>query len=329
MARLDRVSREGAAVEVSELLKMSTIAPEGYSWVKETLDTGYDVVVQGYPVIPQLVPLLNGFLKGMPNAKIFPRNWGSISTGYGMVRCATEMFVYLEDCPITLGAMGWKDYAVGRAHYGFGITSRKIKNEKYAPHRSQYYTALSDSADKSVKNALKYIRPFTHQELAGIYYENMQDQVRTHKEKPTSNLRSVVATLTNHAVLYEELAYLNSLGIEFKTSAFQQAASKIQELAAEVRESEARKIDGIFVRIRRVGEDRYADFITASDVDKNYRALWRDQGASGTCPIDDLPYAIAGKISTLSILEDGGYVPRVGQKIDEYTYWVEQDREIM
>jgi hypothetical protein len=40
--------------------------------------------------------------------------------------------------------------------------------------------------------------------------------------------------------------------------------------------------------------------------------------------MSDLPEDIVKSISVLSILNDKQYVPRVGQKIDEYTYWIER-----
>jgi hypothetical protein len=319
------IREKGAMLEVKKLAVITNHSPD---YKEDAVNAGWANIVQGYPVIPELETLLLGFFKGMPNAKIFPKILHTRSTDVGRLSLAVEVYVYLEDCPLTLGAMGWKDYAVGRTHYGYGVTSRKITNEKYAPHRDQYHVALSDSVDKSVKNALKYIRPFTHQELASVYYENMQDQVRTHKGESAGRLRGVVATLTNHAVLYEELAYLNNLGIQFKTSEFQYAASKIQELAEEARIDAARKVDGIFVHVRTVGEDRYVDVITAGDVAKNYHPTF-DSAGLRTYSIEELPHDIASKVSTLSILEDYGYVPRIGQKIDGYTYWVEQDKDNM
>jgi hypothetical protein len=40
---------------------------------------------------------------------------------------------------------------------------------------------------------------------------------------------------------------------------------------------------------------------------------------------DELPEEIAGRVSVLNILEEGQYVARVGQKIDETTFWIEKD----
>ena len=45
---------------------------------------------------------------------------------------------------------------------------------------------------------------------------------------------------------------------------------------------------------------------------------------STTYSMDELPEDIGGAISVLSILEDGQYVPRVGQKVDDTTFWIER-----
>ena len=321
-----QIRNPGAIVDVASLKDSANM--HGFLEDARTYHSaGWKSEVQGYPVSTELEALLTGFLEHMPTAKIHPKTTSSNQRcNGGYVTCLSEVYIYLDDCPVTLGAIGYKDYAVGKAHFSYGVTSVNIHNEKYAPHRAQRNITLSDKLDKAVKNALKYIRPFTHQEIATVYYDQMFYRVRDHKAEPNSRLHKVMLTISNRDILYEELAYLNSLGIQFKTTAFQQAASKIQELAEEARESEARKVNGIFVRIRTVGEDRYADVVTATNIDKNSVPLF---GGSTGLLVQELPEELVGKISTLSILEDGGYVSRVGQRINEYMYWVEQDREIM
>ena len=264
----------------------------------------------------------------MPKLKFFPndtrgRVLNDDAGAQHWIHIVGEFEVYTDDFPISLGRIGYKDYQVGKAKDSYGVYSRKIQNDKFKPYRGQYYMSLTATIDKAVKNACKYIVPYTHRELMEICYSDMQHKVYTSTSVAKQKLEEALRDVSNGGYLLEEILHLKHLGVEFKTSGFKELASNILELTGNVQEEQSRNIMGVFVRFRRVGDNVYADVSTARDLRRNYSVA--TDGKTTSYRVDELPSTIAGSISVLSILDDYQYVPRVGQKIDENTYWIETD----
>ena len=99
------------------------------------------------------------------------------------------------------------------------------------------------------------------------------------------------------------------------------AAEKITEALRDNREEAARKTKGIFIRVKDIGVVQYFDVVTAEDIKNNYMIDIQEPTVS--YHVKDLPQNLAEPLAVLSILNDGQYVARVGQKIDDRTYWVE------
>ena len=285
------------------------------------------------PVPQEMVGFLTTLQQSMPSAKLIPAEVTSVhhapATGVqGRCFIIDEFCVVMDEFPFDLGRVGFRNYAVkkdsNKAVPSYGVYSRKIMNDKYGTHRDQYHMIMSADANKAVKNACKYLVPYTHKELATAFYDSVHRSVSTVYDKAQNKMRDVsrIVTNSNQEVL-AELLHLKSLGIQFKTEAFKKAAEQVEEAVAEARAEEVRKVQMLFVRCRKVGEDMYVDVQEVDDVRRNSQRPEMSSQPT-TYPMSSLPEDIVGSISVLSILSDGQYVDKVGQKIDEVTYYIER-----
>jgi hypothetical protein len=232
----------------------------------------------------------------------------------------------MDGSPFDLGRIGFKDYAVsrGKESVQYGVYSRRINNPKYATGRDQFHMVMSNDMNKAVKNACKYVVPFTHKELGTAFYSDFAGRSSKSLDDAKAKMYGIVNSVRDSRdALIAEILHLKSKGVEFKTEAFINAARDIGDAVLEAEEERKRSVSGLFIRINKVGDDMYVDVQEAQDVrNAGYKPQFSSQPT--TYPMSELPEDLAGSISVLNILEDGQYVAKVGQKIDENTFWVER-----
>lgn len=329
---------------MATLRKMkSLLEDKGY---KERIDhaietskkAGWTTWFGEYPVAHKLKEVLEGVAKAMPYVKFYPatlvRKDGEqlyVQNNKAVEDCyiINEFSVYMDDYPFDFGRIGYKDYSVkkdyNKTENSFGIYSRKIKNPKYGEGRDQFHMVMTASPDKAIKMASKYLVPYTHRELAQAFYRNVQGCMVEAKVE-ADNAKFALGREINFLdadIILSEIANLKAQGVKFKHTEFNQVADKLDDVIAKVNEERARRPSALFVRFRQVGNDTYADVQNCSDVRSNdYKPVLSE--AIQTYNQADLPEDIAGSVAVLSILEDGQYVNRVGQKVDERTFWIER-----
>ena len=110
--------------------------------------------------------------------------------------------------------------------------------------------------------------------------------------------------------------------MKFKTDVFNEIANNIEEVYDKVKEEESRKVNALFVHFRKVGDDMYADVEEVGDMKKNRYVEFVSPPT--TYLASELPEHILNGVSVLNILEDGQYVARIGQKVDNETFWLER-----
>ena len=93
-------------------------------------------------------------------------------------RNSASCWIYREDCPYILGWVGFGDYRDG----GDGtpmyvVQARTIVNGKYAEYSKQYFMKMSTNFDVAVRNAKKFIRMMSPQELAGTRLRDASNAV--------------------------------------------------------------------------------------------------------------------------------------------------------
>lgn len=278
------------------------------------------------PVFPELEEYVNAVSKqmGVP-LEFLPSvvKWTD-HNGYNMQLCS-EVSVFMDAFPFDIGRLGWADYSVNsNCQPTYGVYSRKIDNEKFSPARDQRCMLMSGKLPDAVRNACKYLVPFSHRELATAFYRSMQGNVEQEVKNPRRRVNEVIMPIANNIEAFtRELENLAKMNVEFVTNEFRQAAAKIRELVDDMRISESRNVSAVFVRVRDGVDEQYVDLVEALDVKKNYLM---DSGSTGTTTykMSALAEDLVSAMSVLSILEDGQYVARVGQKVDDRTYWIER-----
>ena len=292
-------------------------------------DGGWDSWFDGYPVPKELNTFLTELSSAVPTMKFYPSTINRVNNGMGVVqasKCFTcdEFSVYMDEYPFDLGKVGYTDYSINNGGNTFGVYSRKIVNPKYREDNVQHNMVMTNDVKKAVKNASKFVVPYTHKELAIAFYKNAQAEVSHVHDVTNTKLRDVSRIITNNnQAVIAELMHLVSLGVTFKTDTFKEASEKMPEAYNAHKEEELRTVSLLFVRLRKVGEEVYVDIQETSNVKRNYGTADISKPQE-TYLISELPDDIAGSISVLSILSDEQYVARVGQKIDENTYYIER-----
>lgn len=288
---------------------------------------GHSYFLNGVPVDKELLVFAQELQKTMPKIKFLPHTYNtasrSIPSGAWFVRVVDEVFVYMDDFPCELGRISWSDNTVSSGEITYGVHSRKIKNAKYGEDRDQHHMVMTNNLGKAVKNARKYLVPYTTQELAQVFYTGMSGKVRkVYGEVREALYDGADPVRHNRQAILQEIAFLKKQGVHFITPEFRKVADTIDELMANFTAQEARKVSSVFVRFKQVGDITYADFVEAHNV--RDKGTYTGDAHATSCPIDELPQDIAGQVAVLNILENDDYVSGIGMKIDDRTFWVEK-----
>lgn len=281
------------------------------------------------PVPQQLLPYMTTLSKSMPRMKFYPIEVASVWDNAGVNGETKHFFIvdefiaYMDEYPFGLGQIGYRDYSVDGSDSTYGVRSRKISNSKFRPDREQHNMMMTNDMKKAVKLAQTYLVPYSTRELATAYYKGIRSNVENVFESARNSANAVVETLRQNNTLLAELMHLKSLGVKFKTQEFTNASEKIEDAYKLLQEETLRTVTAVFVRFRKVGEDTYVDVQPVEDIRKNYSNP-KVVSPATTYTMADLPEDIVRSVSVLSILNDKQYVARVGQKLDEFTYWVER-----
>jgi hypothetical protein len=308
--------------------------------VENAKTLGHQYFVAGFPVEQELMEFTQGIQKVMPKVKFYPNTLfiknvavndenGVYQTTRSM-RVCDELFVYMDEFPFDIGRVGYADNSVtnkAKAENTYSVYSRKISNAKYALHRDQHHMIMTKDMGKAIKNACKYLVPYTTRELAQAFYEPIHNNVSNVFEEVKSKMHNGAREIVNNRMaILQEVAFLKKQGVEFTTPEFRDLAGRVDQLIADYAEQEKRQISAFFVRFRQVGDSTYADLQEVLEV-RNIRwdAKMNTTGTQAlTYPVNELPQDIAGQIAVLNILENDGYVAGVGMKLDDTNFWVER-----
>ena len=240
-------------------------------------------------------------------------------------RVVNEVAVCLDDFPFDLGRINYADNSVnGRGDRTYGVYSRKISNAKYATHREQYRMIMGKDVGKAIKNAQKYLMPYSAKELAQAFYSPSRENINAEFSKVQDKAQSLAGVVrANYKAILEEIRTLKRAGVTFKTEEFRKIADDVEEVYGEFEAESNRKVGALFVRFYKVGADSYVTLQEAKDI----KASWNTATIADS-PVgykaSELPQDIVGSVSVLSILNDGQYVANVGMRVDENHFWIER-----
>tara|TARA_R110000764_G_scaffold173230_1_gene259959 strand:+ start:1625 stop:2503 length:879 start_codon:yes stop_codon:yes gene_type:complete len=248
-------------------------------------------------------------------------------------RNSASCWIYREDCPYILGWVGFGDYRDG----GDGtpmyvVQARTIVNGKYAEYSKQYFMKMSTNFDVAVRNAKKFIRMMSPQELAGTRLRdasNAVDSVVDAAKGEFTEIRnkvidveqSLYSSRTNEgSTLLNELRHLMNSNYEFIDAMFGERLTDFFAKQDELNRLKGRTVPMWFVRVYERMDQQMFDVIDIDNAESSYKVEISDDVKRYTT--DTLPEDIMQKLSVLNILQANDYVDDVGFSAGEGMFYV-------
>lgn len=277
----------------------------------------------GVPVPYMLMLYMEELTKAMPHVTFHPRVTDNAES-------ITKFYAVMDNNPYALGSVGYGDISISKnGSASPWVCSRKIGNGKFAPHRLQHKMVAPKDIKKAVKEARKYLVPFTNEEIIHYMYDKVRDEVVKHIDTSSRKAQDLCNKYTRswnvNANFMEEMKYLKDSGFKFATEFFSEAMMQI---------------DGAYEEWNAVR--KYAPAMTFVKIDEGEyprihvvkgRANMRQESrfdvggwpTANSYSVDDLPEGIAGKVAVLQILGNEQYAVRVGYKYSNNIFWIERD----
>lgn len=205
-----------------------------------------------------------------------------------------------------------RDLSDGATEEVFVVQSQLINIGRYNSDRK--HQKITKDEVKTLKNLQDYIRPFSPTQISNRTKGIAWDKLQNWKWEARRQARDSMGFDMN--VIYEEVKRMKDLGIRAQTEKFQKAMDEGVEKYEEARKAEAvdeRSLAHVFinpddsVELRLLREDK--EHIT------------KDILSSYAC-VDEMPYELSSKIAMLRMTEAETFVPYVGTKVDDRTFWL-------
>jgi hypothetical protein len=188
----------------------------------------------------------------------------------------------------------------------YEIRSRMINNEKYAEHNDDYYSKQTNDPKKIAKYMKDYFKPFTPLEIAQRSLGKFESHHESWKDELRWKLRDIINPTSEE--LLGEVLHLHAMGVEFKSDRFRKIITEGVPMYEEHRRRQAVKVSGgacnVFIN---PDESVQVTDNIASDV---YQSLL------------EAPEYIQQQVAMLRLVEENSYIPEVGMKLGENTYWI-------
>jgi hypothetical protein len=234
-----------------------------------------------------------------------------------------EGVVYFTDPRLPMPDLGasWKPYVAILFFDGITYTlrSRLISNNKFAPHNDRFYTVSTQDQSRMLKALRKYVLPFSLAEIA-----KKTEDVGYDKRDWAGNVRNSLyelAQVGNHQVI-EEVIHLTQVGVQFKTRGFRELSEKCVEMQTEARRREGFAANHVDMFV----------FVTESDVQAGVFGKGSEVGDfTGKVwlfsDINSLPSFMQQQIAVLKLFEPGKYLPEVGRKESDTSFWIHVSKD--
>jgi hypothetical protein len=205
----------------------------------------------------------------------------------------------------SIACVGIVEWAYGsRSEKEYKITSRKIRNERYGHWGNEHSSRRTKDMKKAVKIAMEAMQPYEYHEVSA---KGRRDAERAHEQWARASASATSVFGIGHDKMYEEIKYLVSTGVKFKTDAFKNAAAGI-----EAYEEFQRKLS-IRARFHTIIQ-RPDKLIYIPDG----RALEPQEFGA----LEALPENTRNGIALLKLVEKDKLLPEVGYRAGENTYFI-------
>lgn len=241
------------------------------------------------------------------------------SEAVGITTRLHSLWAYYPGQEYALGKVGFM--SLGK-HGGrkFTVYARTITNNKFREGRDEYYTAVTEDFDKEVKNAKKYLRPYSTAEIFSQHGPRIASAATNIRNKVNAAFNEAQSELVCHESFTREMQRLVDGSHEFVDATFKSAVVTYLDALKEKEQRMYAGVAGKFIYIREEAGEQVCDVIHSSDV---HRMTFNNKNAVvTTIKFDELDEDTAHKIASLSILEDDGFVDGLGMKVNDKMYWV-------
>ena len=240
----------------------------------------------------------------------------------------SKVYVYMKD---NVYAMGWVAYADYRDNpeqttLMYTVCSHAIHNGKYSSGE-QMHMKMTTSFDRGVKNAKRYLRNLTTQEIARSDKDAVQSQFRKVNSSANETLENAMrnalprhtSDTTNIESLMGELKHLVAIGHEWIDQSYGAKLVEFIKAYDEKQTADKRTLDVTFVRAFNRAEQTMFETMEINNLHEWHNG---SEGEVVTYDNTTLPVELAGKLSTLNMLGQGQYVEGVGLYHGDYMYYV-------
>tara|TARA_R110000796_G_scaffold83962_3_gene183276 strand:- start:121 stop:1092 length:972 start_codon:yes stop_codon:yes gene_type:complete len=257
-------------------------------------------------------------------------------------QCQPNAFRYHVYMPEDEYTMGWISidtlYAEGIPirDITYTVYSRDIHNRKFDSSSSGFRKKLTTRRNTALKNALTYLRRFSHEEVIHASIQDYRRVLANEHEKIKAlsydayeklfGIRAVSKAMEDkYAPILKELYLLLDSGHTFIDASFPDNLASLRS-AKEILDKSAVANDlpayGIRQRERMGQQVIDVCFIESLYDVTNYGGRGKKLRWDTHMYEDTLPEGVLGKLSTLSMCEDSAYIPRVGYRHSEAVFYV-------
>ena len=191
-----------------------------------------------------------------------------------------------------------------RSDHEYKVSTRKIRNDRFGHWSNESSSQRTKDVKKALKIALDNIEPYEWYELSA---KGRRDAEQAHESWARESGGATRVFGVGHDKMYEEIKYLLSTGVQFKTEEFKRAAAGIENYEEMQRKIAIRaKFDTVMVRPNKV--------VYIPDG----RALQPQELSD----IEGLPESTRNGIGLLKLVDKDKLLPEIGYRAGENTYLI-------
>ena len=240
-------------------------------------------------------------------------------------------YMHMPNDPYVMGYIGYGDFqtTAKAMQSSYVVSSRHIMNMKYADYNDQYYMAMSINISTAVRNAKKYLRPLTTKDMA------LDDRTESDMRRKSKNTKSEMDVKRNNTLsdllaksnrekkieynpMLEYMRTLVKVGHEFTDKELESDLLSYFKLEEDANAVSSDGVDVDYVRIYEKYGKQVFDVVPL--IRKEYGRS--DLGNIITYDKDKVPEDVMGKVSVLSMVENGHWVDDVGYRVDATMFYV-------
>ena len=255
---------------------------------------------------------------------------GVVFTPQGDMR---KVYMHMPNDPYVMGyiAYGCFQTTVETDQSSYIVSSRHIKNMKYGDRVDQYNMAMSINLDTAVRNAKKYLRPLTTRDMA------LDEWTEADMRRKSKNTKSEMDVKRNNTLsdllaksnrekkieynpMLEYMRTLVKVGHEFTDKELESELLSYFKLEEDANAISNEGIDVDYVRVYEKYGKQVFDVVPLIRDKARYGRS--DLGNLTTYDKDKVPEDVMGKVSVLSMVDNGHWVDDVGYRVDATMFYV-------